>query len=215
MTSTPRHQCMIYAGSPAQHLPGLAALIAAKLKEGYRCLYLNRPTMVVGIRSYLVAAGLDVDGQTRDGGLVLSSSQAHFLNGGFDAERMLGQLLDAVQQSRNDGYAGLWASGDMSWEFGNEKDFKKLFEYECELEEAFRNQPYLSGVCQYHADSLPAHAVQDALYTHQSIYVNETLSRINPYYIPSRASVRQRPNTSASDLQEMIRDLQLESSFEI
>jgi hypothetical protein len=44
---------MIYEGPPSTHLQGLAALIIAKLKANCRCLYLNSPTMVAGIRSYL------------------------------------------------------------------------------------------------------------------------------------------------------------------
>jgi len=55
-----RHQCLIYEGSPARHLPALVSVIQQKLKEDNRCLYLNSPPMVAGLRSYLFAAGVDV-----------------------------------------------------------------------------------------------------------------------------------------------------------
>jgi hypothetical protein len=42
--------------------------------------------------------------------------------------RMLGILSAAVDQALNDGYQGRWATGDMSWEFGPERDFSKLVE---------------------------------------------------------------------------------------
>ena len=51
-----RHQCLIYSGSPARHLPAMAALMRRKLEERHRCLYLDSPPMVAGIRSYLSAA---------------------------------------------------------------------------------------------------------------------------------------------------------------
>jgi hypothetical protein len=48
---------------------------------------------------------------------------------------MLRTLEQTLDQALNDRYEGLWASGDMDWEFGPEKDFSKLLEYEWQLEE--------------------------------------------------------------------------------
>jgi hypothetical protein len=59
--------------------------------------------------------------------------------------RMLGILSAAVDQALNDGYQGLWATGDMSCEFGPERDFSKLVEYEWRLEELFLKHPTLAG----------------------------------------------------------------------
>ena len=71
----------------------------------------------------------------------------------------------------------------MGWEFGPEADFSKLIEYEWQLEEFFRRQPALSGICQYHCDTLPDRAVRHGVLMHPSIFVNETLSRLNPHYM--------------------------------
>lgn len=198
---------MIYAGSPAQHLPLLTNLIVEKLRANHRCLYLNSPSMVAGIRSYLAAAGLDVNEQTRIGALVLSSSQDHLEKGRFHVNRMLGMLTDAMHAAKRDGYAGLWASGDMSWEMGSEKNVSKLFEYECLLEKTLRENAALCGVCQYHIDTLPSDVVQEALYTHQAVYVNQTLCCTNPYYVAPEALTGARPVTSANDLQKMLAGL--------
>ncbi len=195
---------MIYAGSPAEHLPGLAALIAENLKKNYKCLYFNRPPMVAGLRSYLAAAGVDVDEQIKNGALVLSSSQEHLVNGQFDVDRMLQLLTQAATMAEKDGYAYLWASGDMTWELGNENNFMKVVDYECQLEQAFRDNPTLCGVCQYHIDTLPPETIQQAIYTHPAIYINETLSRINPYYI----SADNPPRTASTPaLTEMLKNL--------
>jgi len=70
----------------------------------------------------------------------------------------------------------------MSWEFGPAKDFTKVLEYEWRPEAFLRQHPTLSGICQYHADTLPPEIVQQGLLTHQSILVNDTLSRLNPQY---------------------------------
>ena len=177
MPQDPRHQCLVYEGSPAPQLSALSALIRKKLDENYRCQYLHSPSMVAGMRSYLFAAGIDVTKEILEGSLVLSSTNAHLLEGRFSIDRMIGMLEEAVQQALQDGYQGLWASGDMSREFGPEKDFSKLLDYEWRLEELFQTQPALSGICQYHADTLPPEVMRHGLVTHPSQSVTPDSSK--------------------------------------
>ena len=201
----PRHQCLVYEGSPGRHLCGLATLIRHKLATNHRCLYLHSPAMVAGMRSYLLAAGTDVTEAIVTGSLLLSSSTDHLLAGRFDVDRMIDLLTQAVHQALNDGYDGLWVSGDMSREFGPEKDFSKLLEYEWRLEECLQGQPALSGICQYHADTLPAEVLRHGLVTHPSLYISESLSRLNPHYVDRDAFTPQTFDRSVLD--ETINDL--------
>jgi hypothetical protein len=194
-----RHQCLIYEGSPARHLTALTALIRQHLNKNYRCLYLNSPPMVAGMRSYLYAAGVDVPKAVMEGKLVLSSDRGHLNNGSFDIDRMLTLLNEAVAQALKDGYQGLWVTGDMSWEFGPEKGFSKLMEYEWRLEELFHAQPALSGICQYHADTLPPEVMKTGLMTHQSIFINETLSQLNAHYFSRKSSAAHLPSNADLD----------------
>lgn len=175
---------MIYEGAPSTYLPALATVIRGKLNDNHRCLYLNSPPMVAGMRSYLAASGIDVAACVAKGNLVLSSAQDHLVDGEFDCDKMLGLLTGAVEQALKDGYKGLWATGDMSWQFGPRGDFRQLLEYEMKLEKYFRGQPCLSGVCQYHADTLPSDVMKKAGLTHQSVFISATLARVNPSYLP-------------------------------
>lgn len=184
MDSIPRHRCLLYEGSPSGQLSMLAAVICQKIEENYRCLYLNSPSMVAGMGSYLAARGRDVLEDSKQGRLVLSSEQHNSNDGLFDVDAMLKGLEDALEQALKDGYKGLWASGDMSWEFGQAKDFSRLLEYEWRLEEFFQKHPELEGICQYHADTLPPAAIKQGLMAHPSIFVSETLSLVNPQYLP-------------------------------
>jgi len=159
-------------------------MIRKKLEANIRCLYLNSPTMVAGMRAYLTSSGLDVHNEVVLGRLILSSSHDHLVNGEFDPQLMLRLLKDAYDNALKDGYAGLWASGDMAWEFGPARDFDKLVQYERALEAFFQTHPMLQGVCQYHADVLPSEVVKNGLCVHPGIYVNETLSRLNVQYVP-------------------------------
>lgn len=181
------HQCFIYEGSPSRYLPGLAVTLRRKLRENYRCLYLNSPVMVAGMRSYLAAEGLDVAEEIGRTNLILTSDQGHLENDHFSVDRMLQTLRNALQQALDDGFEGLWATGDMTWEFGSKKDFSKLLEYEWKLEEFFQDHSALGGVCMYHADTLPRETLRQGILAHPSIYLNETLSRVNPLYLPPHA----------------------------
>jgi hypothetical protein len=184
---------MIYQGAPSPHLPGIARVMAEKLIAKKRCLYFNSPAMVAGIRSFLSAAGINVAAEVAKGSLILSSDQTHLIERRFDSKAMLTLLADAVDQARKDLYAGLWAAGDMTWEFGPEKNFDSLYEYEVGLEELFLNKPTLEGICMYHIDTLPPSALETALHTHRAVYINDTLSRVSQYYGQREGSGALRP----------------------
>lgn len=193
------HQCLIYDGAPSRQLPAIAQALRAKLDQNHRCFYLNSPPMVAGLRSYLAAAGVDVTQELAKGSLVLTSEQTHLADGRFEIERMLQTLHGAVIRALLDGYAGLWATGDMTWEMGPERNFSKLLEYEWRLEEFMREHPALSGICQYHASTLPREALCHALVSHPAIFLNETLSRINPHFLPRAFSTPEAAHSPEID----------------
>lgn len=184
MEKNTRHQCFIYEGAPSQKIQVLARLLKDKLQEGYRCLYLNSNPMVAGMRSTLSALGTDVSFEVAKASLILSSepvSAGKEFNGGV----MLEKLDNILSQAISDGYKGLFATGDMTWEFGPERNFSKLLEYELGLEALFNRRNELCGVCQYHRDTLPPEVLRQSLMAHPSVMINETLSRLNPYYLKS------------------------------
>jgi len=183
MEQLPRHQCLIYEGAPSRQLPALAALMREKLLRNQRCLYLNSPPMVAGIRSKLWAHGVDVDAAIARGDLVLTSDRPHLVDGLFDADRMMQLLEAACNDALSAGYAGLWATGDMTWEMGPHGNFMKLVEYEWRLERFFQTHPELCGICQYHKDTLPRDVLRQGLVVHPSVFVSETLQLVNPEYV--------------------------------
>ena len=182
MVTPARHQCLIYSGSPAAHLRALAAQTLQRLNENYRCLHLNIPKSITALELHLRILGVDVAQETERGSLLLSSGQDHLMNGSFDVDGMIGKLEEAIDVALSDGYRGLWATGDMSWEFGPNRDFAKLIEYERRLEELFTSRTALTGICQYHSDTLPREVMRDGLGSHAGLFINETLSLVNPFY---------------------------------
>ena len=108
---------MIYEGAPSRQLPVLATVTRDKLNQNFRCLYLNSPPMVAGMRSYLAAAGVDVEKALCDGHLQLSSVQNHLVDGLFNPDQMIHTLGEALQTALQDGYEGLW--GDRRLNLGD------------------------------------------------------------------------------------------------
>ncbi len=212
-----RHRCLIYEGSPTRQLPALASAARQKLQENFRCLYLNSPSIVVEMQNYLEAANLDVAHETARASLLLSSAQHHLSpGGGFDVDRMMSSLKFAVDLALHDGYKGLWASGDMIWEFGPEKDFSLLLEYEWRLEEFFNECKEISGVCQYRADLLPRAIMRHGLQSHRSIFVSEKLSMKNPRYLRREAFTEQAaagPEAAQSSVLDQFINRLVENQF--
>ncbi len=206
MNEASRHRCLIYDGSPSAQMPAMAAIITERLSANYRCLYLNSPPMIAGLPAHLRIAGVDPTDAVARGALVLSSDQGHLVDGEFDVERMLVKLSDAVKQALSEGYAGLWASGDMLWEFGSERNLAKLLTYEIGLESLLESQPALCGICQYHRDILPEDGVKIAIYTHQAVYLNESLVRLNSHY-RQVATLRRSPNAAGAQVDDLLNSL--------
>lgn len=182
-----RHQCLIYDGTPSSHQPAVAAILLDKLKQNYRCLYLHNPSMIAGIRSHLAATGLDVEHELREASLVLTSNRPHLAGGHFDVEAMIESLEDTLNRAIRDGYKGLFATGDMSWELGMEKEPSKLLEYEWRLDSLFEKRKELSGICQYHVGSLAREMMRHSLLSHPSIFISAKKSTVNPHYAGSRS----------------------------
>jgi hypothetical protein len=165
-------------------MPALVAVTRERLEQNHRCLHLDSPTMIAGMRSYLAASGINVAEETARGSLVLTSEQHHLHHGYlFDPQYLIDGLKFALDRALEDGYSGLWATGDMAWEVGPQNDFSRLLEYEWRLEEFLQSNPEMGGICQYRADMLPRKTVRRGLVSHASIFVNETLSVVNTQYL--------------------------------
>jgi MEDS: MEthanogen/methylotroph, DcmR Sensory domain len=207
-----RHQCLIHDGSPSQQLRAIAKVARKKLAENHRCIYLNSGPMIDLMRACLRAEGVEVESEIAKGALVLTAELSHLVDGHFSVDAMMEMLATALNQATKDGYKGLWATGDMTWEFGPEQDFSKLMEYECRLEKFMQANPRLCGICQYHVNSLSQHTIRQGILSHGRIFVNETLSLMNENFIPCASLAQQQSHFQVLD-KLVDRLLETHSSF--
>jgi signal transduction histidine kinase len=178
-----RHKCLVYAGDETEQFPVVMPFLTGGLQDNWRCLYLGNPRIVNTVRTELMARDIDVDRETKRGALILSSDRDHLGNGTFHSEAMVENLAALADSALRDGFQGLCATGDMKWEFGSDRNFGHLLEYEALLEKVLRDKP-VRALCQYHRDILPAEVVHDALLTHRGVHVGRMLNDDNLYYVP-------------------------------
>lgn len=205
LSEVSRHKCLIYEGDPSEQLPVVIPLLKEGLHDNWRCLYLGKPESVDMIRIGLTAHSVDVAGEIDRGKLILSSSREKLGNGSFHPHEMVEYLGTLVDGAVQDGYQGLCATGDMKWEFGSDKNFGLLLEYEALLEQMLRDKP-VRAVCQYHKDILPAQVVHNALLTHRSAYIGSMLSHDNLYYIPPEILLETRTGSDETTRGEWMCD---------
>jgi signal transduction histidine kinase len=190
-----RHKCLIYDGHPREQLPVVVPLLREGLDGGMRCLYLGDPAMVEMVGESLVRSGVDVPRERDRKALVLSSDRSHLKDGRFDPRAMVDLLRASIDEALGDGFKGLCATGDMTWELGAQPNFERLLEYEALLEGVFRDKP-LMGICQYRRDLVPEFAVHDALITHRSVHIGTDLNRDNLFYVPPEILLEAGPDSA-------------------
>jgi signal transduction histidine kinase len=182
-TEVSRHKCLIYDGHPSQQLPVVVPFLTAGLQSSWRCLYLGSPETVQMVNVALRQRGVDTESEMKRGALLFSSERSHLERGSFDARAMVDGICELIDNAVRDGFEGLCATGDMRWELGPDENFDRLIEYEALLEQVFREKPLL-GICQYHRDVIPARTIREALVTHRTTYIGDTLNRDNLFYMP-------------------------------
>lgn len=186
----PRHQCLFHDGASPRQLSALATVARTKLERNYRCMYFDSFTAIAAMRQALEAAGVHVEREVVEGRLLLCADRKHLAGGYFDPDRMIRSLEIAYEEALNDGFEGLWASGDMAWELGPRMDYSGLLEYEQRLERFMEQNAAMSGICQYHVSTLSRAALRHGLLTHQSLFFSENLSMVNPYFLEPQSSVQ-------------------------
>jgi len=209
-----RHKCLIYDGDPSEQLPVVVPFLLDGLQNNWRCLYVGSPDVIRMVEQALIANGVNTMREAGRGAIVFSSDRSHLTTGTFNPRQMVEWLSQAIDEAVHAGFEGLCATGDMRWELGEDGNFDHLLEYEAILEQLFRDKP-LRGICQYHRDIVPAHAVRSALATHRSAYLGKALQRDNFFYIPPELILEPRSGPLKMGewmCQQIIRVLDAESA---
>ena len=176
-----RHLAAFYR-SPETQLAVAATYASHGLETGHRCLYLADDNSPERVKRALGRAGVDVDARTEAGDLLVHDAEDVYLDAGFDPERMSETLEEAVEESREDGYEGLWVAGENTWSFHTDVPFGHVLEFEADFDAACPGMP-VTALCQYDLEQFNEESIAKALWTHEQIIYRNALCE-NPYYVP-------------------------------
>ncbi len=159
------HVCSFYE-DPADQLAQVVEFVKAGLARGFRCLYITSDHTINEVRDALTAAGVNVGREQERGALrLLTGRDAYLPDGEFRPQAMIDFFRSEERQAKEEGFAGLWASGETSWALGREPGCDRLIEYESLLAQLadLRNSVIL---CQYNEPFLGRPCIHDVLRTH-------------------------------------------------
>jgi hypothetical protein len=175
------HICSIYETEPEQ-LATAATFLADGLRRGERILYVGEHQAALHrFRDALRQEAFDAGSLTSRGALIeMTHSDAHLLDGRFDAGRMLAMLTEIVERALDDGLSGLRVCGEMSWLLAGAPGSEQVYEYEARLNPFF-SSVRAAGMCQYNRRTLPRRHLDMALATHSTAVIGGR-QNFNPFY---------------------------------
>ena len=156
--------------------------ILAGLNRGDKCVYIVDDTPEDDIIEAIMSVK-DVQTHLERGDIAfLNKDEAYLKDGFFDADRMLRFVRDAEERACADGYAGLTATGEMSWQRTGAPGTDMMMSYEARLNNLYgESGPTI--LCQYEEPLFDHATLIDAIRTHPRVVLDGEWC-VNPHYMP-------------------------------
>jgi len=185
------HACYIFSDSRERESV-IARFLARGLEDGESVsAFLDTFERGALLRA-LAGLGLPSDDPTYAGRLALTSAlETYCPDGRFDPDAML-ERLRALGQIDPECYAGMRATGEMTWALNGLPGSERLMEYEARLNDVVQEQPCVNALCQYDANRFSPRTLAHVLRVHPLMVVRGQLIR-NPHY-ESRAGTARYPD---------------------
>jgi chemotaxis family two-component system sensor kinase Cph1 len=169
------HAALFYQTKEEQ-LDIVIPFIAIGLERNERCVYIVEDNTTSDICRKLQEFGVDVVEAREKGALkVVTKHETYLRHGVFQPDKMIGELCDAVDEAVDSGFAGLRATGELSWALDLPSALAQMVAYEEALEEHFYSK--FAALCQYDESRYPA-------------YIIERMKRLHPVVICGGEVVR-------------------------
>ncbi|MBB2909665.1 ABC-type transporter Mla MlaB component [Streptosporangium becharense] len=136
-----------------RHLKALVRFVRTGVSQNHQVLYFTDTFLPRAFLVALEAYGVEVAGPQHSGQLqVAIANESHLTSGGaFEAERALEAWSTAIENAREQGYAGLRVAIDMGWIIGPEPgtdQLARLARYEAQANRVF-SEGYAIALCCY------------------------------------------------------------------
>ena len=153
------------------------------LDQNERCFYIADNNSVPRFLLELEKVGIDIDVARRSGALTVATKRETYLkHGDFDPYKMIATLKEEAARSRELGFTGFRASGEMTWALESPSSLTMLTEYEARLEA--ERPPETTFLCQYDETRFPERLISEMIRVHPKVIARGGL-RPNPFYDPA------------------------------
>ncbi|RLI75576.1 hypothetical protein DRO97_02985, partial [Archaeoglobales archaeon] len=198
-----KHLCYTYRNKEEQ-LSIVIPFMIHGLKKNEKCLYIvdenTKEEIIEAFRKFI-----DIDEYIRSKQFViLTKEEAYLKDGYFDPDKMIELLKEAERQAIKEGYAGLRATGEMTWVFTRLPGVEKLIEYEAKLNYFFPKSRCVA-ICQYNENKFDAEMLLDVILTHPKLIIYDSLCE-NPYYIPPDVFLARMKKELSKEIYERLRN---------
>jgi signal transduction histidine kinase len=185
------HCCLLFS-SPEDQAAVAVPFLAIGLERGERSVFVADGAALERIRHGLKDAGVAVERELENRRLVLDDAREFLDRGRFNTDKMLGFLQQTYEATIAEGFTALRATGDVSWQVGDEKDFSDVVYYETLLDVFFLGKR-LVGMCQYPKSMCPPDVLSGILNTHRVAAIDLEICSNNFHYVPPQLLLENNP----------------------
>ena len=173
-----QHICWLYE-TQEEYDTVIASFIRQGIRNNVRIIYIRDTSLESRFRFDFSAFRPSLEpGQVVE----LTAQEIYFPEQIFDPIRVIACIEALITQAIEDGYAGLYITGEMTWVLQSFPGSERLIEYESLVNETIRSRPVLR-LCQYRTCYFPPARLMDFLVTHPLVLLG-TQSYENIYYTP-------------------------------
>jgi hypothetical protein len=159
-----------FAEDASAQLDLLAPTFRTALASECQGLFIADRTPPEAFIAGLAERGCDVESAIETGQFVLLTSEETYLQGGyFDAERQLGMWDDTIAAAHRAGFAGVFASGEVTWLDRVVPGVDRWLEYEFRVN-LIEERDFVGLACLYRENGLPKWAEAELVKTHPLIH---------------------------------------------
>ncbi len=198
------HLCCLFE-TEEEHRALVTPYILQGLECGEKVVYIVDAHTSEEILEYLESGHIDVQGCLDSGQLsILTRDDSYMREVVFDPDGMISLLRSETDLAKEQGYACLRVTGEMTWALRGLPGSERLIEYEAKLNEFFPGSLCMA-ICQYDRRRFDPEILLDVLTTHPIAVVGTRIYR-NPYFMPTEEFLR--TDRAAATLGQWLRNLE-------
>jgi hypothetical protein len=200
------HSCQVYTSS-SEHAELIIPFFVRGLAAHFKCVCTTDSYTQDELIHLFHEKNVDLTSYIASGQFTYFSSRETYAHTGiFDANRTLTIFKDFCTTAIQEGYKGMYVSGDAAWSLANEDSISRLLDYESKVNRLTSTMPIV-GLCLYDAHKISYETMYNVMRVHPEIRVDDVRVK-SPYYVPPDVYERIKDKSApATECIQLLSDL--------